>query len=159
MSVKPELAFDVCWEGGARWAGLGFAHGAVSSVLPGSRPLRKCAAFPRLERARLGELVGGDPPPLRKRTLAPRHVSAAEILSWGRVDIPAKVRLSALRPALQKKGVAEAEEFAGFGAGDAGVGGEAVEVVEAAGGRPGRELRAAKIAESFLETVQGRARL
>ena len=49
--------------------------------------------------------------------------------------------------------VAQAEEFAAFGAGDAGVGGEAVEVIEALGGGPCGELCAAQIGEAFLEAV------
>ena len=39
----------------------------------------------------------------------------------------------------QFEGIAEAEEFAGFGGGDASVGGEAVEVVEAIAGGPWRK--------------------
>ena len=38
----------------------------------------------------------------------------------------------------KKKRITYAEELVGFGRGDAGVGGEAVEVVEAGAGGPGR---------------------
>src|SRR5216684_3253990 len=47
--------------------------------------------------------------------------------------------------------VAEAEGLAGFGGGDAGVGGDAVEMVEAGGRGPGRKSFAAQVAEAFLE--------
>ncbi len=39
--------------------------------------------------------------------------------------------------------VAEAQGLAGFGGGDAGVYGQAIKVVEAGGGRPGRQSFAA----------------
>jgi len=48
-----------------------------------------------------------------------------------------------------------AEELAGFSAGDASVGGEAVEVVEAGEGGPGGEGSLAELGETFLETVEG----
>ena len=46
---------------------------------------------------------------------------------------------------LQGHGIAEAEGLAGFGGGDAGVGGDAVEVVETGGGGPGRQILAAQM--------------
>ena len=45
------------------------------------------------------------------------------------------MRLRECAQFLQHQGVADAEEFALFGCGDASVGSEAVEVVEASGGR------------------------
>lgn len=50
--------------------------------------------------------------------------------------------------------IAEAEEFVGFGGGDAGVGGKAVEVVEAGTGGPLGERGFAELGETFLETVE-----
>jgi hypothetical protein len=50
--------------------------------------------------------------------------------------------------------IADAEEFVGFGGGDAGVGGEAVEVVEAGAGGPGRESGLAELGEAFLEAFE-----
>jgi len=50
--------------------------------------------------------------------------------------------------------IADAEEFVGFGGGDAGVGGEAVEVVEAGAGGPGREGGFAELGEVFLEAFE-----
>ena len=47
-----------------------------------------------------------------------------------------------------------AEEFAGFGGGDAGVGGEAIEVVEAVAGRPRRQGGLAELGEKFLEAFE-----
>jgi hypothetical protein len=47
--------------------------------------------------------------------------------------------------------IADAEEFVGFGGGDAGVGGEAVEVVEAGAWGPGRQGGFAELGEAFLE--------
>ena len=47
-----------------------------------------------------------------------------------------------------------AEEFAGFGRGDAGVGGEAVEVIEAVAGRPRGQGGLAKLGEMFLEAFE-----
>jgi len=40
---------------------------------------------------------------------------------------------------LQHQGIGDAEKFAGFGRGNAGVGGEAVEVIEAGAWAPGRQ--------------------
>jgi hypothetical protein len=54
---------------------------------------------------------------------------------------------------LQQKRVAEAEDFTALGAGDAGVDGESVEVIEANGGRPRRQLRVAQVDEAFLEAT------
>src|SRR5260370_3823326 len=65
--------------GRARGAGLCLADGAVPAVLPGPRAVRKRAPFSRPQRAQLGQLVGGSPPPLRQRTAAPRHVPATKI--------------------------------------------------------------------------------
>jgi hypothetical protein len=48
----------------------------------------------------------------------------------------------------------EAEEFAGFGGRDAGVGGEAVEVVEALAGGVRRQSGFAELRETFLETFE-----
>ena len=45
----------------------------------------------------------------------------------------------------------EAKEFAGFGGGDAGVGGEAIEVVKALARRPGRQSGLALLSELLLE--------
>src|SRR5713226_1859186 len=57
------------------------------------------------------------------------------------------------RPRLQNlKRVSDAEELAGFGGGDAGVDGQAVEMVEAGGWRPGGQRLAAQLAEAFLES-------
>ena len=50
----------------------------------------------------------------------------------------------------QEQGVAKAEMLAGFGGSDAGVGGEAVEMIEARDAGPGRKLRVALLAEAFL---------
>ena len=55
----------------------------------------------------------------------------------------------------EAEGIADAEEFVGFGGGDASVGGEAVEVVEAGAGGPGRESGFAELGEAFLEAVEG----
>ena len=41
--------------------------------------------------------------------------------------------------------------LAGFGGSDTGVGGETIEMIEARGGGPGRKLRVAQLAESFLK--------
>ena len=49
------------------------------------------------------------------------------------------------------EGVGEAEKFAGFGRGNASVGGELVEVVEARAGRPGGESGFAEMGEMFLK--------
>src|SRR5260370_38311692 len=65
--------------GRARWAGLGFAHGAVPHLLPGARAVRECAALSRLERDQLGELDGADPSSVREGTSVPRHVSTEKI--------------------------------------------------------------------------------
>src|SRR6267143_6876520 len=73
-------------EGGARGAGLGFAHGAVSPLLSGTRTVSKCAAFSRIERDQLGELDGADPPSLRQRTSEPRHVPTKKIFRFHRID-------------------------------------------------------------------------
>ena len=51
-----------------------------------------------------------------------------------------------------------AEELAGFGGGDAGVGGEAVEMVEAAAGRPRGERGFAELGEALLEAVESNTR-
>jgi len=55
----------------------------------------------------------------------------------------------------QRKGVGEAEDLAGFGGGNAGVGGEAVEVVEAVARRPGGEAGLAEVGKALLETFEG----
>jgi hypothetical protein len=60
---------------------------------------------------------------------------------------------------LQQKRLAEAKDFTALGAGDAGVDGESVEVIEANGGRPRRQLRMAQVNEAFLETTVGDAGL
>jgi hypothetical protein len=52
----------------------------------------------------------------------------------------------------QEQGVAKAEMLAGFGGSDAGVGGKAVEMIEARDAGPGRKLRVAQLAEAFLKT-------
>jgi hypothetical protein len=57
------------------------------------------------------------------------------------------------RPTSENKRIADAEDIPNFGAGDAGVRGQAVEVVEAARRRPGRELRSAQFSEALLEAV------
>jgi hypothetical protein len=64
---------------------------------------------------------------------------------------PLRRERNSRRPILQKKRVTEAKELAGFGGRDTGVGGEAVVMIEALGGGPGRKLRATEIAETFLE--------
>jgi hypothetical protein len=51
----------------------------------------------------------------------------------------------------EEQGVADAEMLGGFGGSDAGVGGEAIEMIEARGGRPKRKLRVAQLAEMFLK--------
>ncbi len=106
MSVKPELAFDVCWEvyRGARevleakrgMSAMDWKEAtkylwrpdfrprlaewvADPAVLPGPCAVRKRAALSRLERAKLGDLVGRSTPPLRKRAATPRHVPATKI--------------------------------------------------------------------------------
>ena len=50
--------------------------------------------------------------------------------------------------------VAEAEEFAGFGGGDASVDGEAIEMIEALARRPGGEGLLAELGETLLEAVE-----
>jgi len=120
MSVKPELAFDVCWEvyrgarevpgGQARMSAMDWkeatkflwrpdfrprlAEWVADFALAGQAALEgpECASrmvlfrlyylglapyentrqFPRPQRAKLGELVGGSAPPLRQRAAAPR---------------------------------------------------------------------------------------
>jgi hypothetical protein len=52
---------------------------------------------------------------------------------------------------LQYERIAQAQKFTRFAGGDARVGGQAVVVVEAGFGRPRRNMRAAVIAEDFLE--------
>jgi len=51
------------------------------------------------------------------------------------------------------EGIGEAEEAAGLGGSNAGVGGEAVEVVEAGAGGPGGKSGFALAGEMFLEAV------
>ena len=128
MGVKPELAFDVCWEvyRGARevleskrgisalsWKDTGkflwrpdirprlnewvadFALAGQKALEEpdwasrmvlfrlyylGLAPYENARHFPRLERARLGELDRGSATSLRQRAAAPRHVSAEKIL-------------------------------------------------------------------------------
>ena len=60
-------------------------------------------------------------------------------------------------PLAQGEGVGEAEKFAGFGRGNASVGGEFVEVVEARTGRPGGESRFAEMGEMFLKAGENLA--
>jgi len=55
------------------------------------------------------------------------------------------------------EGVGEAEEAAGLGGGDASIGGEAVEVVEAGGGGPRGESGFAELREAFLKGFDGNA--
>jgi hypothetical protein len=55
------------------------------------------------------------------------------------------------------EGVGEAEEFARFRGGDAGVGGEAIEVIEAGTGRPGGESGFAELSELSLEAIENGA--
>ena len=50
------------------------------------------------------------------------------------------------------------EEFAGFGGGDAGVGGEAIEMVEAGAGGPRGERGFAELREALLEAIEHDAR-
>src|SRR3974390_3353466 len=57
----------------------------------------------------------------------------------------------------QGEGVGEAEKFAGFGRGNASVGGEFVEVVEARAGRPCGESRFAEMGEMFLKAGENLA--
>ena len=52
---------------------------------------------------------------------------------------------------LQHQGVADADEFALFGGGDAGVGGQTIKMIEAIGGRSGRQGSAAHVGVLFLE--------
>jgi hypothetical protein len=94
MPVKAELAFDVCWEvyRGAREVletkrGLSTLDWKEATKflwrpdirLPRPRAVRKCAAFSRLERTQLSELVGGDSSPLRQGAAAARHVPPAKV--------------------------------------------------------------------------------
>src|SRR5882672_9892321 len=67
--------------GSARRTGVGFAHGDVPRLLSRTRAVRKCAAFSWFERAKLGELVGRNPPPLRCGAARTRHVPAAKVFS------------------------------------------------------------------------------
>ena len=97
MSVKAELAFDVCWE-----------------VYRGARDVLET-----------------------KRGVAALDWTQDSKYLW-RPDLRRRHRPEG-RPLQDTKGCAEAEEFAGFGGGHAGVGGETVEVVEAVAGGPGRE--------------------
>lgn len=55
------------------------------------------------------------------------------------------------RLVLEKQSVADVEGLAGFGGGYAGVGGEAVEMLEAVSVRPGRQIGAALLGEMFLK--------
>jgi hypothetical protein len=55
------------------------------------------------------------------------------------------------------EGVGEAEELARFGGGDAGVGGEAVEVIESGTGRPSGESGFSELSEPSLEAVENGA--
>lgn len=57
----------------------------------------------------------------------------------------------------QSNYVALAEEFGGFGGGDAGVGGQAIEMVEAGAGGPWGESGLALLGEAFLEAVESDA--
>jgi hypothetical protein len=54
----------------------------------------------------------------------------------------------------EMEGIADAEEFVCFGGGYAGVGGEAIEVIEAGAGGPGREGGFAELGEAFLEAFE-----
>jgi hypothetical protein len=54
----------------------------------------------------------------------------------------------------ETESIAYAEEFVCFGGGDAGVGGQAVEVVEAGARGPGRESGFAELGEAFLEAFE-----
>ena len=54
----------------------------------------------------------------------------------------------------QGERVVNAEEFVGFGAGDAGVGGQAVVMIEAFLRRPWRQRGFAELGEAFLEAVE-----
>jgi len=64
---------------GARGSRPGFAHGSVPFVLPGADAVRPRAAFSRLERAELGELVGGNTAEMRGGAAAEGFVSAEEV--------------------------------------------------------------------------------
>src|SRR5712692_5984149 len=132
--------------GRARGAGLRVTHGAISAVLPRSRAVRKRAPFSRPQRAHLGELVGGSAPSLRQGTAAPRYVSSAKIFQQR--SMSDRPRLGQLEP------IADAKGLAGFRGGDAGVYGQAIKMVEAGGGGPGRQSFAAQVAETFLEAGQ-----
>jgi len=58
---------------------------------------------------------------------------------------------------LQRHGVAYVEEFAELGGRDTGIGGEAIEVVEAEARRPCRERGFALESETLLEAVESDA--
>src|SRR5208283_3519071 len=60
--------------------------------------------------------------------------------------------------ALQRQGIALAEELTGFGRGNTRVGGEAIEVVEARARGPRGERRFAKLSKALLEAIQRNAR-
>ena len=60
-------------------------------------------------------------------------------------------------PPLHCQGVAHAEEFGGFGAGDTGVRAKAVEMVEPLTRRPRRQRRLTKLREALLEAIEHHA--
>jgi hypothetical protein len=96
----------------------------------------------------VGELVGGNPEEMRGGDFAEGDVSAAEVFWWGRVTGRIEYRIMKRSRATstdlntedaeeehrdhrevqiensgEAEGIAYAEEFVGFGGGDAGVGG------------------------------------
>src|SRR5882672_3602279 len=74
----------------------------------------------------------------------PARARSATLADLQGVTHGLRSRLSALR---ERQRVADAEEFALFGGGDAGVGGEPVVVIEAGCGGPRRQGTAAHVAE------------
>ena len=82
--------------GGAAGAGAGFANGDVPFVLFGIGGVCTGAPFFGIERAELGELVGGDSEEMRGGNVEERVVSAEEVF-WGRGVGEEGYQISAIR--------------------------------------------------------------
>ena len=93
---------------------------------------------------------------IRKKFIGHGMSASRERPSRGTVLLPL---LRAFPRALKNKQVTNAQNFASFAGSDARVGGETVIVVEADFGAPRRDMRAAVIAEDFLEAGNDNSRV